>query len=184
MTHPPDSQLHQVPHAHDAHPPPEPQWGAAQMTYAHPPPGRFARLLLRMWDKSPTWLAPAAILVCFAGAVGYVLAREPIDGAGDETTCLVKMTTGFACPGCGGTRAFFYLVQADLPAAARHHLIFVFAVPFLFYAYLAWAGNKVFRWRLPQLRPSPWMIGAFLGAAGVFTVLRNLPISPFTWFYV
>lgn len=150
----------------------------------HPPPGRLARLVLRAWEGSPRWLAPAAILACFGGAVAFVLAREPIDGAGDETTCLVKLTTGFDCPGCGGTRALYFLARGDLPAAARHHLVFVFAVPFLLYAYFVWAGNRIFRWRLPQLRPSPLMIGAFLGAAGVFAVLRNLPWPPFTWFYV
>lgn len=160
---------------HDAPPPP---------AYVYPPPGRFAGFVLRMWARSPRWLAPLSILACFGGAAAFVLAREPVDGAADTTTCLVKLTTGFDCPGCGGTRAFFFLVQGDLPAAARHHLVFVFAVPFLVYAYVAWAGNRVFRWRLPQLRPSPLMVGMFLTAFGAFMVLRNLPWPPFTWFYV
>jgi hypothetical protein len=138
---------------------------------------------LSIW-RFPVWTAPAAILACFAGAAAYFSIREPTDGAFDQTTCLAKLTTGFDCPGCGGTRAFYFLVQGDLPAAARHHLVFVFAVPFLVYAYLVWAGNRVFRWRLPQLRPSPLMIGIFLSAVGAFAVLRNLPWPPFTWFYV
>jgi hypothetical protein len=154
------------------------------VTYVAPPPGRFAGFLLRWWARSPRWLAPAAILACFAAAVGYVLVREPTDGAFDEPTCLLKYTTGYDCPGCGGTRALYFLVQGNLPAAARHHLVFVFAVPFLAYTYLAWAGNRAFRWRLPQLRPSPLVIGGFVSAVGVFTVLRNLPWEPFTWFYV
>jgi uncharacterized protein DUF2752 len=152
--------------------------------YVTPPPGRFSRLVLRLWTRSPRWLAPAAILACFAGAVGYVLVREPTDGAFDQPTCLLKFTTGYDCPGCGGTRAFYFLVQGNLPAAARHHLIFVFAVPFLVWAYVAWAGNRLFRWRLPQLRPGGAMIGVFLGALAVFTVLRNLSWEPFSWFYV
>ena len=166
------------PHDHHAHPHPYP------LTYVPPPPGRFAGFMLRMWARSPNWLAPAAILACFASAAAFVLVREPVDAAADTPSCLLKYTTGYDCPGCGGTRAFFFLLQGNLPAAARHHLVFIFAVPFLLYAYLAWAGNRVFGLRLPQLRPAPGAIGAVLIALGVFTVLRNLPWEPFSWFYV
>ncbi|MPZ25186.1 MAG: DUF2752 domain-containing protein [Micromonosporaceae bacterium] len=162
--------------------PPPP--GPPPAFYPSRPPGRFAGFMLRLWARSPRWVAPVAILVCLGGAVAYVLGREPIDGAADETTCLLKYTTGYDCPGCGGTRAFFFLIQGNLPAAARHHLVFVFAVPFLVYLYVAWAGNLVFGWRLPQLRPSPLVVGILVATLGVFTVLRNLPWAPFTWFYV
>jgi hypothetical protein len=154
-------------------------------SYAIRPPGRFTAFLLRLAERSPRWLAPAAILACFGGAVGYVLLRDPTEaGAADLSTCVVKLTTGYDCPGCGGTRAFFYLLHGNLPAAARHHVLFVFAAPFLLYLYLAWAGERVFGRRLPQLRLSPAVITGFLAAWGVFTVLRNLPMAPFTWFYV
>ncbi len=149
-----------------------------------PPPGRFTAFVHRLASRSPRWLAPLLPLVCLAGAVAYVSIWEPIDTADSPTTCLLKLTTGWDCPGCGGTRAFYFLLQGNLPAAARHHLVFVFAVPFLAYTYLAWAGNRVFRWRLPQLTISPVAVGVFAIAAGVFTVLRNLPWEPFTWFYV
>ena len=38
--------------------------------------------------------------------------------------------------------------------------------------------------QLPALRISPLTVGVFLGAWFVFSVLRNLPWAPFTWFYV
>ena len=104
--------------------------------------------------------------------------------AGDPPTCLLKYTTGFICPGCGGTRAAWYLLHGDLPAAARHHALFVFAVPFLLYMYVAWAGKRLFGWRLPQLTLSPKVIGIFIAVWGVWSVLRNLPWAPFTSFYV
>jgi len=152
--------------------------------YVAPPPGRLTAFLIRVWMRSPRWLAPAAVLACVATATAYVLVREPVEDAAGVTTCLVKLTTGFDCPGCGGTRAFFYLVRGDLPAAARHHLVFVFIAPFLVYAYLAWAAGRIFGWRLPQLRPGPATVGVLLGVLGVFAVARNLPWEPFTWFYV
>lgn len=149
--------------------------------YAPPPPGRLSRLLAR----SPRWLAPVAGLTCMAGAVGYTVAVDPTDTAPDAApTCLLKLTTGFDCPGCGGTRAFWYLLHGDLPAAARHHILFVFALPFLLYLYAAWAGQRVFGRRLPPLRITPKVIAVFLGAWFVFTIARNLPWAPFTWLYV
>lgn len=158
---------------------------AYRPAYPQAEPGRFTAFLLRMWDRSPAWLAPAAILACFAGAAGYVLVTDPTDdGADAASTCLVKLTTGFDCPGCGGTRAFYYLLKGNIPAAARHHLLFVFAVPFLAYMYVSWASQRVFRRSLPELRLPPLAMGLFLAAWGVFSVLRNLPWAPFTWLYV
>lgn len=158
--------------------------GEPPPAYVTPPPGRVTAFLIRCWTRSPRWLAPAAVLACFGTAAAYVLIREPVDDAAAVTTCLAKLTTGFDCPGCGGTRAFYFLLHGNIPAAARHHLVFVFAAPFLVWAYLAWAGNRVFGWRLPQWRPGPATVSAFLIALGVFSVARNLPWEPFTWFYV
>jgi len=139
----------------------------------------------RVRFRSPVWAAPAALLVCMAGAVAYTEVTHPTEAAaGAAPTCLLKFTTGFVCPGCGGTRAAWYLLHGDVPAAARHHALFVFAVPFLLYMYVAWAGRRVFGWKLPQLVLSPKVIGTFLAVWGVWSVLRNLPWAPFTWFYV
>ncbi len=148
-------------------------------------PDRLTRIVTRMQTRSPFWLAPVAVLGCLGAATGYTLLSDPARAeAGASPTCLVKYVTGFDCPGCGGTRAFWYLLHADLPAAARHHLVFVFAVPFVAYVYAAWAGRKLFGWRLPALRLSPVILGVFLGVWGAFSVLRNLPWAPFTWFFV
>ena len=85
---------------------------------------------------------------------------------------------------CGGTRAAWFLLHGDIPAAARHHALFVFAVPFLLWMYVAWAGRRLFGWQLPQLNLGPGVIGGFIAAWGIWSVLRNLPWAPFTSFYV
>jgi hypothetical protein len=163
-------------------PPVPPEWLAY---YAPQPSSRVTRYLHRVWASSPVWVAPVALFACMAGAAGYTLATHPADaGAGDQPSCLLKLTTGFVCPGCGGTRAAWYLLHGDLPAAARHHAIFTFAVPFLIYMYVAWAGKRLFNWRLPQLTVSPGVLMAFMAVWGVWSVLRNLPWAPFTAFYV
>jgi hypothetical protein len=154
--------------------------------YVLPAPGRFSRFVLRVTERSPVWTGPAAIATCFAGAVGYVMITDPTtSGAFDPPTCVLKLTTGFDCPGCGGTRAFWYLLHGNLPQAARNHALFVFAVPFLLYLYVGWVAKLVLkRDVLPALRLSPLTVAGFLGVWFVFSVLRNLPWAPFTWFYV
>ena len=148
-------------------------------------PDRFTRFFQRVWYRSPVWAAPVALLVCMGGALAYTQISDPTEAsAGDPPSCLLKYATGFVCPGCGGTRAAFYLMNADLPAAARHHAPFVFAVPFLIWMYVAWAGNRVFGWRIRQLDITPRVIGVALAVWGVWSVARNLPWAPFAWFYV
>ena len=170
-----DGHEHEHPYQH---PHPHPHW-------TPPPPDPISRFVMKVWARTPRWAAPLAILLCFAGATTYVLAADPTDSQADAVpTCLLKLTTGFDCPGCGGTRAFFYLLYGNIPAAARHHAMFVFALPFLLYAFVAWGGREVFRWRLPMLRFGPKTVGIFIAAWGVFSVLRNLPWPPFTWLYV
>lgn len=153
---------------------------------AHPPPeDKVSRFFRIIWTR-PAWLAPLALLSCFGAAAWLVLENNPADGKPDPLGgCAFKLVTGFDCPGCGGTRAFWYLLHANLPEAARHHVIALFATPFLFYIYLAWAGKRLFpRLRIPQLNLTPAMMGWFLAAWGVFWVVRNLPWEPFTFLYV
>jgi hypothetical protein len=150
------------------------------------PGNRFNRFMFRLWARSPRWTAPLLVLVCFTGGVAYTIGAHPTGiGAFDSPTCLVKLTTGFDCPGCGGTRAFYYLLHGNLPAAARSHIMAVFATPFLVYMYLSWSTGLVWKSkRLPMLRLSPLAISLFLIAWGVWSVLRNLPWAPFTWLFV
>jgi hypothetical protein len=132
------------------------------------------------------WFAPLTILGCVSAAAAGIVATDPTDNTG-PSTCLFKITTGFDCPGCGGTRAFYYLATLNLPEAARHHAMAVFAAPFLIWMYLAWALPRLFArrtWRLPVFHLTPNTLTAFLVVWGVFFIARNLPWEPFTFFYV
>jgi hypothetical protein len=143
--------------------------------------GLFARLSAR----APRWSAPVAIAACFAGAAGWVWVSDPTDStATDLPTCLVKLTTGLDCPGCGGTRAFYYLLHGNVPQAVRHHAIAVLAAPVLVWLYLAWSVRTVTGRRLPMPRLGGRSLLAFLAAWAAFTVVRNIPVDPFTSLYV
>lgn len=151
-------------------------------------PRRQSRIagVLGKIGNAPAWVAPAALLTCFAGAATFVVATDPTDDVG-TTTCAFKLVTGFDCPGCGGTRAFFYLLHGNIPEAARNHAIALFAAPFLVLMYLTWAGRRMFpklRERVPQFRITAVHATWFLIAWAIFWVVRNLPFAPFTALYV
>jgi hypothetical protein len=153
--------------------------------YVYAEPDKITAFFGRVGRRTPRWLAPVGLAACCAAASAYVLWANPTDiGATALPTCLIRLTTGFDCPGCGGTRALWFLLHGDLPAAAQHHLIAVFAAPFLIYAYIAWTAGVLFGRRLPKLRLSFRGLGIALGVWAAFTVLRNLPFEPFSWFYV
>ncbi|MFC5927177.1 DUF2752 domain-containing protein [Micromonospora vulcania] len=170
----------------EGHPGGAPGWPTGpQGGYAAVEPDRLTRFVMRLYDRAPRWAVPLAAVGCVAAGMGYALLSDPTHADPDAApTCLLKLTTGLDCPGCGGTRALWYVLHADLPAAARHHFLFVFALPFLAYLFVAWAGNQAFGWRLPELRISSKVIGGFLAAWLAFSVLRNLPWAPFTSLYV
>ncbi|MGN9809665.1 DUF2752 domain-containing protein [Micromonospora sp. BQ11] len=164
-------------------------WPAGPVPTAYPYPApeqdRLTRFVVRLYDRAPRWAVPLAAVGCVGLGIAYTLVSDPTRSAPDAApTCLLKLTTGLDCPGCGGTRALWYLLHADLPAAARHHFLFVFTVPFLAYLFVAWAGKQAFGWRLPELRLSPKVLGGFLAVWFAFSVLRNLPWAPFTSLYV
>ncbi|MEU5939178.1 DUF2752 domain-containing protein [Micromonospora sp. NPDC047548] len=153
--------------------------------YQQVEPDRLTRFVLRVHARSPRWAAPLAALGCVGVGVAYALVSDPTRSDPDAApSCLLKLLTGLDCPGCGGTRALWYVLHADLPAAARHHFLFVFALPFLAYLFVAWAGQQAFGWRLPELRISPPVIAGFLAVWLAFSVARNLPWAPFTALYV
>lgn len=159
---------------------------AGPLPPAAPPPRRRSP---KRWTGdllAYPWFAPLALLGCFAVAAGGVLATDPTDNTG-PSTCLFKMTTGFDCPGCGGTRAFYYVLTLNLPEAARHHLVAVFAAPFIVWMYLAWALPRLVprrAWRLPTFHLTPKALTGVLLVWAAFFVARNLPWEPFTFFYV
>lgn len=164
--------------------------GPAPRPVADPPPARpgAREAVQRRIGEflSRPWVAPVAIALCVAGATAGIVATNPTDNTG-PTTCLFKLATGFDCPGCGGTRALYYLATLNLPEAARHHLPAVFAAPFLVWMFLAWAVPRLLPrrlWRLPTFHLTPRAVTVFLAAWGLFTVARNLPWPPFTFFYV
>jgi len=96
--------------------------------------------------------------------------------------CPVNATTGLYCPGCGNTRALHALVHLDFIGMLNYNLLFPFVFVILGWLltgeYLHLLMGRRILW-LPK-RVSPVIIALACVAVVAFTILRNVPVYPFT----
>jgi hypothetical protein len=113
--------------------------------------------------------------------VAGCVALRIVDPAGGPPICPFKAWTGLDCPGCGATRAAHQLLNGHVGAALSLNAAFVLAVPLV----LWWLGARLVpmvRGRtLPAPNLGPTVLKVMIAALLVFSVVRNLPVSPFAW---
>jgi hypothetical protein len=111
--------------------------------------------------------------VAAAGGLAYLGTHDP-HVAGSYPACILYSLTGIYCPACGGTRAAYDLMHADVAGAFARNP----AVPLLLVALLVWVGYRVtYRRRHGTKAPAvpSWVPIAIAVSALVFGVLRNIP---------
>ena|SRR5581483_7072912 len=91
--------------------------------------------------------------------------------------CVFQKLTGLYCPGCGSTRAVWYLVHGHPLKALGENALVVLLLPFMVYDLAAVLGR---RWVTLSSRLRPWMLWTLLGVVIAFTIARNVPLHPFT----
>ena len=82
--------------------------------------------------------------------------------------CLFHCFTGLHCPGCGGTRALYWLIHGDLSRSLRCNILL-----------LLLAGSLLALWGFSSLARKPAFVFGVAGAEVLFFLLRNLPCFPF-----
>lgn len=94
--------------------------------------------------------------------------------------CPLFRLTGFACPGCGMTRAFHALFSGDLVAALDYNaLVPVFAgLLGFFFVSLSLYAVRGHGLRIELIRP--WALWGIFIVLLLFGVLRNVPFYPFS----
>lgn len=138
-------------------------------------------------DVPPVIVAPAQRrgwwpVLATLGAAGIALVLFLFNPSqyGFYPRCMLYVMTGIYCPGCGASRATYQLLHGHVLTAMHYNVLFVLSLPFAAFYSLRW----VVCWM--NGRPAPPMIiqPKWLIAGGVvlfiFTVLRNIPIAPFT----
>ena len=97
-------------------------------------------------------------------------------------TCPFYAVTGLYCPGCGTLRCLHALLHADLRSALDYNVLTVVFVPMVVLAWVS-VGLAGIRGRQPAhaWNAPRWAGLAFALTFGLFWLLRNLPLAPFSW---
>jgi len=97
--------------------------------------------------------------------------------------CFFHKLTGLYCPGCGNTRALYAILHLDFSGMVKNNALFPFLAALLIWLaageYLKLLFGKRILW-VPR-KISPVVIAVMVLAVVAFTILRNLPIFPFSF---
>ena len=97
--------------------------------------------------------------------------------------CPLLSLTGFACPGCGMTRAFHAFFHGDIITALDFNALLPIFVLIFGFLFLSLVSVAVRGRGFMKLSDSPkFIIGLFVMLL-VFGVLRNVPVYPLTVLY-
>lgn len=115
-----------------------------------------------------------AIITAFLGITHWL--------SGGGAQCTVLKYTGLYCPGCGGTRCAKSLANGNIGAAFDHNVLLA-AAAFLFIAACLYLIVRISV--LGKKAPSfsnihPIWLWAGVAIIAIFTILRNLPATPFS----
>jgi hypothetical protein len=123
-----------------------------------------------------------AILGCACAAgTALLYAQDPTQpGPSLLPPCPLYALTGIYCPGCGTARALYSLLHGNVIAALGFNPLLVVALPFL----VAVLGSYALWWArrtpLPGFVTSRMVGNVALWVVGIYFVLRNIPLEPFT----
>jgi len=95
--------------------------------------------------------------------------------------CMLYVVTGLHCPGCGGTRAVFALLQGEWEQALAYNGLFVLLLP-----WLGWLGVRITAAMAfdVRFRRGRWTDRIFVGVAVAFVmfgILRNIGYWPLSF---
>jgi len=117
------------------------------------------------------WITLGALLVLGAAACVILLAVPPGSAhAKWLPRCMFHQLTGLYCPGCGATRALSAMLHGDLKSSLHNNL--------LLFPLLALIAVLIVKPEISLKRP---VAIAIVAVVLLFTILRNIPVAPFTY---
>lgn len=95
--------------------------------------------------------------------------------------CLFHKITGFYCPGCGMTRAFYSLIMLDFMGSLKNNLLLVFIIPTTIYYLWHFFKNYIFTGNIISIDDviPNWVLLVELILAISYGILRNIEL--FSW---
>ena len=117
------------------------------------------------------WITLGALLVLGTAACVILLAVPPGSAhAKWLPRCMFHQLTGLYCPGCGATRALSAMLHGDLKSSLHNNL--------LLFPLLALIAVLIVKPEISLKRP---VAIAIVAVVLLFTILRNIPVAPFTY---
>ncbi len=128
---------------------------------------------------APLGVAAAAVLAC-----AVVWMADPTVPGGILPPCPTATILGLDCPGCGSLRMLYSLLHGDVLAAVRFNALGVVAVLLLLWAFGAWTYGLIVGRVIPSWQHRRWSAAVALALVIVWSIVRNLPMSPFDALHV
>ncbi len=88
--------------------------------------------------------------------------------------CLFRGLTGLYCPGCGGTRAFMYLIQGQILKSLYYHPLIPYMAAVLVGEGALWLMARKKGWEKELKRPYELEVYVGIGIALVNWAVKNL----------
>src|SRR6201993_4869050 len=95
--------------------------------------------------------------------------------------CIFHSLTGLQCPGCGSLRALHALSHGHLLTALHYNPLLVLALPFLVFVGGRMLLREVAGKPVPPIQIRAGWIWLIPVTIILFTILRNIPVAPFTY---
>ena len=119
-----------------------------------------------------------SILLVAAGALLLLyFFVEPKNGILPK--CFFHELTGLYCPGCGVQRSFHALLNGHVLIAIDYNLLFILFLPLIIFFILAFSLGR--KHPATSFIYKPVFSFTIVIVVVSFWVLRNIPVTPFSW---
>ena len=119
-----------------------------------------------------------SILLVAAGALLLLyFFVEPKNGILPK--CFFHELTGLYCPGCGVQRSFHALLNGHILIAIDYNLLFILFLPLIIFFILAFSLGR--KHPATSFIYKPIFSFTVVIVVVSFWVLRNIPVTPFSW---
>lgn len=129
-------------------------------------------------SRRSTWWWMVALPIAIVAGVLFLFNPSEY---GFYPRCMLYRTTGLYCPGCGGLRAMHQFLHGHVLTALHYNPLAVLSLPFAAFFALQWLRCWLAGQPLPSLVLRPKWIKLLTVVVILFTILRNIPVAPFTW---
>lgn len=112
----------------------------------------------------------AVVLTC----LGILYAVDPMQSV-LAPKCILKLLTGYDCPGCGFQRAVHAFLHGHILQAARYNLFLLVGVPYLAVVFISdylMRGETRRRWQ--RVTHNKWLALTYVALYLIWWVVRNV----------